>query len=417
MAITDVAAYAHLTAADVDELGSRLDDLRSEVEASRGSRDANYIRRSILLQRTLDIAARLLIHTAASRTGWTVGTAALAVAKSIENMELGHNIGHGQWDWMNDPEIHSTTWEWDMVGPSAQWRYSHNFRHHVYTNVLDLDEDIGFGVLRVTRDEAWKPRNLIQPLHNLLLAVTFEWGIARHDLHSDHERATSADERAAQSRAFKCKAGRQLLKDYLYLPALSGRRWRRTLTANATANLLRNLWAYAVIFCGHFPDGAQKFTAAVVREESRGGWYLRQMLGTANFNAGRILAFMSGNLCYQIEHHLFPDLPSNRYAAIAMRVRGLCNEYDLPYNSESLLRQFLRAQRTIVKLALPDRFLVATSDDAPETASERRFLGERRTPGSGLRTALRHASERKRAQRRSRRRRVVSGLLVPSTFA
>jgi fatty acid desaturase len=188
------------------------------------------------------------------------------------------------------------------------------------------------------------------------------------------------------------------------------------LTANVTANLLRNLWAYAVIFCGHFPDGAQKFTAEAARDESRGEWYLRQMLGTANFDAGRILAFTSGNLCYQIEHHLFPDLPSNRYAAIATRVRALCDEYDLPYNSESLIRQFFRAQRTIVKLAFPDRFLSATSDDAPETASERRFLAEPSAPGAGLRTALRHAAERKMAQRRSRRRRVVSSLLVPSTF-
>lgn len=417
MAITDVAAYAHLTPADVDELGSRLDDLRSEIEASRGSRDANYIRRSILLQRTLDIAARLVIHTTRSRTGWAVGTAALAVAKSIENMELGHNIGHGQWDWMNDPEIHSTTWEWDMVGPSSQWRYSHNFRHHVYTNVLDLDDDIGFGVLRVTRDEPWQPRNLIQPLHNLLLAVTFEWGIARHGLHSDQERATSTDEEAEYSRAFKHKAGKQVLKDYLYVPALSGRRWRRTLTANATANLLRNLWAYAVIFCGHFPDGAQKFTPEAIRDETRGEWYLRQMLGTANFEAGKVLAFMSGNLCYQIEHHLFPDLPSNRYASISKHVRSLCREYDLPYNSESLVRQFLRAQRTILKLAVPDRFLSATSDDAPETASERRFVAQPSAPGVGLRTALRHAAERKRAQRSSRRRRVASSLLVPATFA
>ena len=54
---------------------------------------------------------------------------------------------HGQWDWMNDPEIHSNTWEWDMVGPSSQWRYSHNYRHHVFTNVIGMDDDLGFGVI------------------------------------------------------------------------------------------------------------------------------------------------------------------------------------------------------------------------------------------------------------------------------
>jgi NADPH-dependent stearoyl-CoA 9-desaturase len=59
----------------------------------------------------------VVIGGSKGKAGWAVGTAALAVAKSIENMELAHNIGHGQWDWMNDAEIHSTTWEWDMVGP------------------------------------------------------------------------------------------------------------------------------------------------------------------------------------------------------------------------------------------------------------------------------------------------------------
>ena len=101
----------------------------------------------------------------------------------------------------------------------------------------------------------------------------------------------------------------------MLFPALSRSRWRRTLGANAVANLLRNLWAYVVIFCGHFPDGAEKFTADVLDNESKAEWYLRQMLGAANFKAGPLLAFSSGNLCYQIEHHLFPDLPSNRYAA------------------------------------------------------------------------------------------------------
>jgi fatty acid desaturase len=125
-----------------------------------------------------------------------------------------------------------------------------------------------------------------------------------------------------------------------------------------------------VIFCGHFPDGAEKFTKEAFEAETRGEWYLRQMLGSANFNAGPIMAFMSGNLCYQIEHHLYPDLPSNRYAAIARRVQAVCATYDLPYTTGSLARQYLLTLRTIFKLSLPDRFLVATSDDAPETALE-----------------------------------------------
>jgi fatty acid desaturase len=282
-----------------------------------------------------------------------------------------------------------------MVGLSSQWRYSHNYRHHVFSNVLGMDDDLGFGVMRVTRDQPWKPQYLLQPIQNLFLAATFEWGIALHDVDFERTRAATAAEKVTETRALIGKVARQAAKDYVFFPALSRSRWRRTLAANATANLVRNLWAYMVIFCGHFPDGAEKFTADVLERETRGEWYLRQMLGSANFNAGRLLAFSSGNLCYQIEHHLFPDLPSNRYAQIAVRVRALCDKYDLPYTSGSLVHQYLLTLRTIHKLALPDGFLVATSDDAPETASERKFSAGATSatrlggPIIGLRSALR----------------------------
>ncbi|MGE2718406.1 fatty acid desaturase family protein [Mycolicibacterium celeriflavum] len=374
MAITDVGAYTHLTEADIEALGVDLDAIRSDVEDSLGERDAAYIRRTIKFQRALEVLARVLIGTSRSRTGWALGTAALAYAKSVENMEIGHNVSHGQWDWMNDPEIHSSTWEWDMVAVSSQWRYSHNYRHHVFSNVVGVDDDLGFGIMRITRDIPWRPVHLLQPLRNLLLASIFEWGIALHGVHSERDRAEGDTERVTRERkTLLRKIGRQAVKDYVVFPALSGRRWRRALVANALANLLRNLWAYVVIFCGHFPDGAEKFTADAIEQETRADWYLRQMLGAANFKAGPLLAFSSGNLCYQIEHHLFPDLPSNRLAQIAVRVRAICDKYDLPYTSGSLVRQYFLTLRTIHKLALPDKYLTATSDDAPETASERKF--------------------------------------------
>ena len=373
MAITDVAAYAHLSDADLEAFAIELDAIRRDIEASRGEKDSTYIRRAIVFQRFLDVAARLVIAGTRGKVGWALGTGALAVAKSIENMELGHNIGHGQWDWMNDPEIHSSTWEWDMAGVSSHWRFSHNYRHHVFTNVVGVDDDLGFGVLRVTRDQKWQRSYLLSPLRNIALAIMFEWGIAAHGLHSEHERATTAAQKSAITNALLRKIARQAGKDYVFFPALSLRRWRRTLKANVVANLLRNVWANVVIACGHFADGAEKFEPAVLEGETKPEWYLRQMLGSANFDAGWVLAFLSGNLCYQIEHHLFPDLPSNRYAEIAQRVRALCASYDLPYTTGPLVRQYLLTFRTIFKLSVPDRFLTATSDDAPETASEYKF--------------------------------------------
>jgi fatty acid desaturase len=216
----------------------------------------------------------------------------------------------------------------------------------------------------VTPDQPWERKHLLQPLQNLFLAASFEWGIALHDV----DLARTNPGRALQVKSLAGKIARQGAKDYVMWPALSIKRWRRTLGANAVANLLRNLWAYVVIFCGHFPDGTQKFTTDVLQTETRAEWYLRQMLGAANFKAGRFLGFASGNLCYQIEHHLFPDLPSNRLAEIADRVRPLCEKYGLPYLTGSLAHQYGSTLRIIHRLALPDDFFGArdeTADIAP----------------------------------------------------
>jgi NADPH-dependent stearoyl-CoA 9-desaturase len=404
MAITDIKAYAHLTPADVEELAGKLDAIRADVEESRGELDARYIRRAIGLQRALAAGGRVALFASSSRIARLAGTGMLAAAKIIENMELGHNIIHGQWDWMNDPEIHSTEWEWDTTCPSAHWKHSHNFVHHKYTNVVGLDSDVGYNIMRVTRDVPWERWMLGNPVYNLLLGTLFEWGVAVH--HVDVGKIRSGEKTWAEARrdirTVGRKVGKQVGKDYIVFPLLTGTNWKHTLKANFTANIIRNYWSYAVIFCGHFPDGAEKFTVEEFEQETPGEWYLRQMLGSANFHAGPITAFMSGNLCYQIEHHLFPDLPSNRYAEISVRVRALCDEYDLPYTTGPLWKQYAQSFWTILKLALPDRMLRHDSDDAPETNSENKFRDEKPAsqPGSGARRGLRSAigEHRRRAR-------------------
>ena len=409
MAITDVPAFAHLTDVDIDNLALELDAIRQDVEDSRGARDMRYIRRTIVAQRAMEVVSRLMLAGNSKRKFWWAGTATLGVAKIIENMEIGHNVMHGQWDWMNDPEIHSSTWEWDMSGASKHWRFTHNFMHHKYTNILNMDDDVGYGVIRVTRDERWRPFNLSNLFLNTLLAVGFEWGIGLQHLELGKISKGRDDRRATliRLREFGVKAGNQLAKDYLAYPALTAlspaATFTSTLKANAVANVIRNVWANAVIFCGHFPDGAEKFTKTDMIGESRGQWYLRQMLGSANFENGPALRFMSGNLCYQIEHHLYPDLPSNRLHEISCRVRELCDKYDLPYTTGSFLMQYGKTWRTIAKLSLPDRFLTDTADDAPETRSERMFAelapGER----GGLRSAIAAVRTRRRIRRGQKR--------------
>ena len=357
MAITDAATYAHLTHEQVEELGREFDAIRQDVENQRGAEDAAYIRKVINIQRKLMVAARATLFASAFPPAWVAGTAMLATGKILENMEIGHNVMHGQFDWMNDPEIHSGTWEWDTTCPAEQWKHSHNFMHHTFTNVIGKDNDVGYGILRVTPDQRWHPVNLGQPIYNALLAFLFEWGVALHDLDIERIRKREKDpkEMKRQLKGIWRKVRRQVGKDYLIFPALTGPQFVSTLTANATANIIRNLWSYAIIFCGHFPDGAEKFAEEQLEDESKAEWYLRQLLGSANFDGGRLLHILSGSLGYQIEHHLFPDLPCNRYPEIAVRVRALCEKYNLPYTTGPLWRQYGQTLRTIMKLSLPQR--------------------------------------------------------------
>src|ERR1700687_3325315 len=188
MAITDIKQYAHLTEADVEELARRLDAIRTGIEESRGERDARYVRRPIQLQRGLAAGGRLALMASRNKLAWAAATVMLAVAKIVENMELGHNITHGQWDWMNDPEIHSTEWEWDTTSPSVHWKKSHNYIHHKFTNIVGMDDDVGYGIMRVTRDEPWASWMIGNPIYNLLLGTLFEWGVAAHGLELSHVR-------------------------------------------------------------------------------------------------------------------------------------------------------------------------------------------------------------------------------------
>ena len=137
------------------------------------------------------------------------------------------------------------------------------------------------------------------------------------------------------------------------LALLAGPYFVQVLLSNLAANLIRNVWAYAVIFCGHFPDGVEEFAPEDIENEDKARWYVRQVLGSANIKGGKLMHLMSGNLSHQVEHHLFPDMPSSRYAEAALEVRQICEKYGIPYNVHGLGRQFGTAMKRVIRLSLP----------------------------------------------------------------
>jgi fatty acid desaturase len=404
---TDIESpLARLSDEQIDELGREFDAIHDEVYSDLGDRDRRYITSMIEMHRRLAVIGRALLTASRFRIGWIAGTSALSAAKILENMEIGHNVLHGQWDWMNDPQIHSSTWDWDTASTAEAWKHSHNYVHHTYTNILGKDKDLGYEIMRIDPHQRWHPVYLLQPFYNVLLMFLFEWGVAVHDL--DFEAIRKGEKSKKQLRrelkGIAGKARAQITKDYIAWPLVSAaataavefglglarpertprrralarlrtrgrtdrtqrvrdaaeralRRgvesFRSTAKANATANVVRNVWSYAIIFCGHFPDQTYTFTQEEVEDENRGRWYVRQLVGAANIEGGPFFHVASGNLGYQVEHHLFPDMPSSRYAEIAPRVKEICARYELPYNSGPFMKQLGGVQRTILRLAFP----------------------------------------------------------------
>jgi fatty acid desaturase len=401
-----------LTPEQIEQIGKEFDELHEQVKADLGDRDATYIRSMIAFQRRLALLGRAELIASRWRVPWALGAATLGLAKILENMEIGHNVMHGQWDWMNDPVINSRAWDWDTASTAESWRHSHNYIHHTYTNIIGKDKDLGYEIMRIDPSQKWHPIYLLQPIYNVVLAWLFEWGVALHDMDLDAIRKGEKSHKEALQdlKGIGGKARAQIQKDYIAWPLISGlvmtlievviyslreeaesnsksptvqakrfgrklRRkqngvgrnvlrqlvekrsfrepFRRTLTANVVANLIRNVWSYAIIFCGHFPDQTYTFTEEETKDETRGGWYIRQLTGAANIDGSPLFHVISGNLGYQVEHHLYPDMPSTRYGEIAPKVREICERYELPYNSGPFHQQLGMVQRTILRLAFP----------------------------------------------------------------
>ncbi|MEA2211422.1 MAG: NADPH-dependent stearoyl-CoA 9-desaturase [Solirubrobacteraceae bacterium] len=424
-----------LTPEQIEEIGKEFEALHEQVKADLGDRDAKYIRSMIAFQRQLALMGRAELVFSRWRVPWIVGAATLGMAKILENMEIGHNVMHGQWDWMNDPVINSRAWDWDTASTAEAWRHSHNYIHHTYTNIIGKDRDLGYEIMRIDPAQRWYPFYLLQPIYNLILASLFEWGVAFHDLDFDAIKSGEKSQKQVRKelKGIAGKARTQITKDYIAWPLISGlvmtgieaavlaakahdenatsglgrkarrlarkaarkggkesilsqlieRRsfrepFKRTLTANIVANLIRNVWSYAIIFCGHFPDQTFTFTQEETENETRGGWYVRQLCGAANIDGSPIFHVISGNLGYQVEHHLYPDMPSTRYGEIAPKVREICERYDLPYNSGPFSQQLGMVQRTILRLAFPGG--KARPKPGPYRGPRYRGEGEKRAP-------------------------------------
>ncbi|MFW2123370.1 fatty acid desaturase family protein [Acinetobacter ursingii] len=350
----------YLTPEQVEEFGRRVEEIRREVMDNLGEADAKYIYKIRNFVRYSEIASRgMLMFGGWIPPVWLVGTGLLGISKIVENMELGHNVMHGQFDWLNDPSLNGANYDWDTIATGDDWKHTHNYVHHTYTNIVGKDHDVGYGLLRVSEQQKWEPRFLLNVPMAMQLMVFFEWYVGAQNLHLEDAivyKTKSWKEVWKDSAKLRKKVVRQVGKDYVFFPLIAGPNAIPVFLGNAAANVIRSLWSSAVIFNGHFTEDAETFEEDNTETETRAQWYLRQIRGSSNFSGTQGLHILSGNLSHQIEHHLFPDMPANRYSEVAPKIRALCEEYGVNYNEANFMKQFWSVWVRLAKCSLPNGY-------------------------------------------------------------
>jgi linoleoyl-CoA desaturase len=285
-----------------------------------------------------------LVHFCFEPIGFAVGTAALTAHKLLELMEIGHMALHGAYDDIAPGErFASQTFRWKAPIDEASWRMGHNVRHHQHTNIEGKDPDLNFGVLRLSPRVPYRLAHALQPVTNLASWLGFATAINLHvtgmlDIYL-HEAAksdvlpdrTPATLRSAR-RAFRSKFVRYYGREFVFFPALAGPFFGKVLLANVLSDVGRDLYAGAIIYCGHV--GATDY-ARNTEPECRAHWYVMQVEAARDVELPNVLSILAGGLDLQIEHHLFPRLPPNRLREIAPRLRAICEAHGVRYRSAS----------------------------------------------------------------------------------
>jgi fatty acid desaturase len=253
----------------------------------------------------------------------------------------GFAKGHRRWiDWL------------DWIKPEA-WIYEHNVMHHYHLGELD-DPD------NVEKNLEWLHEKKMPMFFKYSIVYGFAafWKIAYYApntlrILNNKDKKTMNDPRSNKYEfsLFK-KNGRKLWFEYylpyglfqfiflplLFLP-LGTSAVVNILLLLLVAEILANLHSFLVIVPNHSAEDIYQFSTP---HKSQGEYYLRQIMGSVNYNTGSdFLDFLHGFLNYQIEHHLFPNMPHNFYQKMQPIVKEICKKHNLEYRQESVFKRIL----------------------------------------------------------------------------
>jgi NADPH-dependent stearoyl-CoA 9-desaturase len=347
----------------LQRFGEELDAVKQRVFARLGAEDVRYVTWLNRFSRAMELAGRLLIHFSFEPLTFTFGVVCLWIHKQLQATEVGHSALHGAYDRLPGAEAFaSKRFRWDTPIDEESWRYAHNVRHHGNTNVAGRDPDINFGPVRLTEQTAWMPRHRWQlPFALGVLFPFFGFVINMHvtglaDAYTAEGRpfdllpdGSKESVRAAWKKALR-KYAPYYLYNFVLFPVLAGPFFWKVLLGNVLAELMRDVYSAATIFCGHVGESVTSYLPGT-RAHGRGAWYAMQIQATNNYEVSLPISVLCGGLDRQIEHHLFPTLPPPRLRQIAPEVRAICERYGVPYRTDSWGRTLRTAMRHIGALA------------------------------------------------------------------
>ncbi len=383
---------------DYEAFARELDALRAEIDATPSHDDFSHLRKiegwgrlcSGLGYGTAWIAPNPV-------SAWLIGQGSM-----VRWTMMAHHVGHRGYDKVPGvPERYTSKGfaqgsrrliDWfDWIDPEA-WAYEHNVLHHYHTGEL-ADPDLVEENTRVMRESS-----LPRPLRYVVVgfyALSWKWSYYAPNtfqvLHRAKERRAAS--KSGQDASSKAEAGGDAgqpaskkgskadendqiarTKDS-YLSAFDLRTdegrafWKRCILPygairfiglpalyaplgpwavfsvwanSAMAEAFTNAYTFLVIASNHAGDDLYRFEG---KATDRAEFYARQVMGSVNYETGGDLRdFLHGFLNYQIEHHVFPDLPMRRYQQIQPRVKAICEKYGVPYVQEGV---FKRAKRLV----------------------------------------------------------------------
>ncbi len=362
-ATLDTANLKELGELDLASFSAAVDRLKAEAHANIGPADVAHLKR---IERYGRLATLLGYATA-----WIIPNPLSAFLLSLGQFTrwlLAHHILHRGYDRVPGiprrytSQVFARGWrryiDWfDWLLPEA-WDHEHNILHHYHTGE-DGDPDVAERHLEFLR----RLRIPVFFKYAIVAIVACTWKIIYYApnslavMHHDGGRRSRQLSIAVLSVGnvldFRRPAVRQLwLRCYapyatwhfvvvpaLFLP-LGSSAAIAVLINKLLAEAITNAHAFLVIGPNHTADDLYRFRFHYRGKEE---FYVTSVLGSANYRCGpEFVDYMSIWLNYQIEHHLFPDLPMRQYCLIQPKVKALCLEHHLPYRQESVFRRFGR---------------------------------------------------------------------------